>query len=256
MADAAELLAEHLVRPGHRRREPLIRYEARHEVHLHAELRHREVMEHVGRAQQRADRLIHGQVHRRRRDHDVVLAGGIRGVDAERVVDAHESHLGAAELAVLAGQPIAPVPLLADGLEVRRFLGHRDEVGPDEQTRRQHRGDADGREYGQDDLELLALGLVVGLSALALALAESPDAVRGEQVHGHEHDAADPERDVDREVDRAPVRSERREVPRAREVEDQRADHEQHQDDGQSHHNRIYPLRTSERFVAADPRER
>ena len=52
VADAAELLAEDSYVPGLRRREPQVRHEARHEVHLHAELRHGEVVQHVGRAQQ------------------------------------------------------------------------------------------------------------------------------------------------------------------------------------------------------------
>src|SRR5687767_6424422 len=126
------------------------------------------------------------------------------------------------------------MPLLADGLDRRSVFGDLDEVGPDEQARRQHGGDADSRERGQRDLELGALGLVVRF--VACAGAEAPDAIGGEEIDRNEDDAADPKGDVDGEVDRAPVRGEWREVPGAREMENQRANNEQDDDDCKSHH--------------------
>ena len=188
----------------------------------------------------------------RARDDDVVLAGGILGVDAERIVDAHVPHGAVPELVVGAGQPEAPMPLLADGLDGRGVLGHLDEIRPDEQARRQHRRDADRRERRQRDLELGALGLVMRL--VAGPGAEPPDAVGGEQVDGDEHDAADPERDVDRQVDRVPVGGERCEVPaerRAREMKNQRAYDEQDDDDGESHHTKTPPKTLGARSAVA-----
>src|SRR5262245_40486684 len=131
------------------------------------------------------------------------------------------------------------MPLLAYGLDIGCVVGHLHEVGPHEQTRRQHRCDADRRENGEDHFELRALGLV--MRRVTGAGPELPEAVRREEIDGYEDNAADPEGYVDGEVDRAPVRGERSEVPGAREVEDQRADYEQDDNDCKSHHTETTP---------------
>ncbi len=50
---------------------------------------------------------------------------GSVGIDAERIVDVHVAHVARAELVVGARQAEGPMPLLADGLDGRRVLGHR-----------------------------------------------------------------------------------------------------------------------------------
>ena len=60
--DAAEFLAQQVERPRARGREPDVRDEARHHVHLDADLRHREVVQHVLGAQQHLDRLAERQM--------------------------------------------------------------------------------------------------------------------------------------------------------------------------------------------------
>ena len=44
-----------------------------------------------------------------------------------------------------ARQPVAPLPLLGDDLDLGGILGHGDELAPDIEARRQHRRDADLR---------------------------------------------------------------------------------------------------------------
>ena len=53
-----------------------------------------------------------------RLDDDVVLAVRIVGDQAERIFGGDLSRVGGAELAVLAGQAEAPLPLLADDLDL------------------------------------------------------------------------------------------------------------------------------------------
>src|SRR6185436_8035519 len=89
---AAQLLAENLVSARYRRLEPLIGDETRNEVHFHAELRDREVVQDVGRAQPRPDVLADGEMQDRAGDDDVVLPLRILGIDAERIVDVHVPH--------------------------------------------------------------------------------------------------------------------------------------------------------------------
>src|SRR5690606_35610417 len=110
------------------------------------------------------------------------------------------------ELAVGAGEAVAPMPLLRERLDGHRAFGDADEVAPDEEAGRQHRGDADGRDGRQRDLELLAFRLVMG--AMRFTMPVLDEAVRGEEVDRDEDDAGDPERHADGEVDGVPVRRE------------------------------------------------
>ena len=235
MPQAAELLAEDLVRARLGRREPQVRDHARHQVHLHAELRHREVVQDVLRAQQHLDGLVERQVQLRAGDQDVVLAARIVRIHAERVVGADERRIDGAQHAVLARQAEAPGPLLAERFDHRRVLGHGDELGPDDQARRQHRDDADRGQPDQPPLELLVLGLVFRAALAALAVPVADDRVGHEQVHGDEHGAGDPEGEVDGVVHQSPVRRDRREPPRVQEMERDGSDHQQHERDRDRH---------------------
>ncbi len=85
MRDAAELFAESVESPDPRRREPDVRDEARRHVHLRPELRHREVVQDVDRAEVYLDRLADGQVHFLARDQHVILTVRIVRIDAERI---------------------------------------------------------------------------------------------------------------------------------------------------------------------------
>jgi len=113
------------------------------------------------------------------------------------------------------------VPLLAHGLEHARVFRHLDEIRPYEQAGSQHGGDAHRGHHGEPPLELLVLGFV--LRALALLMPVADHAIGHEQVDGDEDKPGDPECDVDRGVHRAPVGGDRREIPRAQEVKQDRA---------------------------------
>ena len=95
--DAAKLGAEHLECPGSRRREPEIGDQARHHVHLGAELRHIEIVQDVDGAKQHLHRLADRQMQVGRLDHDVVLAVRVIRVETERVVGADVARVGRAE---------------------------------------------------------------------------------------------------------------------------------------------------------------
>jgi hypothetical protein len=66
-------------------------------------------------------------------------------------------------------------------------------------------------------------------------MAKAVDAVGHEEDDGNEDRARNPERDDDRVVDVAPVRSDRRPPPGADEVEDHRADSDQNKYERYSH---------------------
>ena len=83
---------------------------------------------------------------------------------------------------------------------------------------------------------LLALGLVCRPAALPVPEAE--DAIGHEQDHGGEDDAGDPECEVDRVVDIAPVGRDRRPPPRAQKVEQNRADGDKYEYDCNGHDSR------------------
>ena len=196
------------------------------------------VVQDVLGAQQHLHRLVDREAQLRRRDQDVVAAFRILSVEAERIVGRDEGRVAVAELTVVAGEPEAPVPLLAERLDDRRVLGDLHELAPDEESRRQHRGDADGGDDREPPLELLVLGVVFRLVALAVAVL--PDDPGQEQVDGDEHHARDPEREDHGVVHGGPVRRDRREPPGAREVEYQGADDEEDQDNCNRH--RVAPL--------------
>jgi hypothetical protein len=65
-------------------------------------------------------------------DDHVVLAICVLRIEAERIVAADAAGIRGAQPAVLAGQAIAPAPLLADDLDLGRVLRHGDELVPDE----------------------------------------------------------------------------------------------------------------------------
>jgi len=109
-----------------------VRDEPRHQIHLDPELRHREVVQHVCRAQQRLDRSADGQMHLRACDQDIVLSVGIVWIHPKRVVIVDVLGSNGSQYTVLSGKAIAPVPLLADDLKHRRVFRNVDELGPDE----------------------------------------------------------------------------------------------------------------------------
>ena len=66
-------------------------------------------------------------------------------------------------------------------------------------------------------------------------MAEADDAVGHEQVDRDEDETRDGERDVDGEVDHAPVRRQRRERPGTENVKEDGTDDQQDQDDSEWH---------------------
>ena len=71
---------------------------------------------------------------------------------------------------------------------------------------------------------------IAGTFGNALAVPEFDDAVRHKQVYRDEHDCCDIQRDVDGEVDHAPVRGQRCKRPGTKNVKENRTDNEQDQD--------------------------
>ena len=229
MAPAAQLGAEDLVLAFLRRLEPEVGNHAGHAVHLGAELRHEEVVQHVVGAQQRLVGLIHRQMHGVGGDEHVVVAARIVRIHAEGVVGLDVAHVHGAELAVFAGEAERPLPLLRQHLELLRFLRHVHVVVPDDQPRRQHGHHAHRGDDGERPLQARVLRLV--LRPRILSMAVLPQAVDHEQAHRHEHHAAHPEGDEHRGVDAAPVRGDVHEPPRA----DEREEHRSHDQDQQKY---------------------
>src|SRR6185503_3514269 len=95
------------------------------------------------------------------------------------------------------------------------------------------RGDADRGDDRQPPLELLVLGVVDGL--LLVVVAVLPHHPGEEEVHGNEDDARDPERQHHRVFHGGPVRRDRREPPRTREMEYEGADDEEDEYYGNRH---------------------
>src|SRR5271156_5693474 len=83
VAQAAELRAYHLVLPNRIRSEVQRNHHAGHGVLLNAQLAHVKIVDHVLRANQQVDFVVHR--NRERGDYDVVLARGIVGVNAHRI---------------------------------------------------------------------------------------------------------------------------------------------------------------------------
>src|SRR4029077_4035736 len=122
MRNAAQLFAENVEGPGPGGGEPDVGDQARHHIHLGAELWHREVVQDVYRAEVRLDRLTLGEMQFRARDQDVVLSVRIVGIDTARVRVADEAGVDGAEHAVRSGEAVVKVPLPAHDLERRRVL--------------------------------------------------------------------------------------------------------------------------------------
>ena len=207
-----------------------------HQVHLHAELRHGEVVQHVLRAQQHLDRLVDRQVQLGARDQHVVAGPcGSLGVDAERVVRRRRARRRCAPSTPSSpGSRKLQCHCWPTASTIAASSGTVDELGPDEQPRRQHRGDADRGDDRQPPLELLVLGLVFrrcsrpcgggsGRPQYAmnrLTATNTTPVTQKVSVHGVVH--------------RRPVGGDRREPPGAQEVEHDGADDEQDQRRSQS----------------------
>ena len=108
VSDAAELGAENLEAAGARRRQPEIGDHARHHVHLGAELRHVEIVDHIDRAQEDLHRLSDFQMQFAAFDDDVIKCGRIVAVEAERILGGDVARFRGSELAVGAWQAEAP----------------------------------------------------------------------------------------------------------------------------------------------------
>src|SRR5207247_10366420 len=127
---AAQFVTEEVEFSGPGGREPDIRNQARHQIHLGPELRYGEVVQDVYGAQERLDGLSDGEMQLRARYQDVVLSVGIVGIHAKWVFIADVPGIDGAHDSVLPGEAKAPVPLLANGLEYRRVRRDLDEFRP------------------------------------------------------------------------------------------------------------------------------
>src|SRR5437763_6307643 len=221
MRQPTQLLAKHVELPGPGGSDPEISDHARDHIHLDAELRHGPLVIDVLGAQQHLDRLVDGQMQLGTRYQDVVCAPGIVWIDAERVVRSDEPGISAAQYSVTPGKTVTPCTLLTYHFYHLGPFGYGDELGPYKQTRCQHRSDADRRQYREPPLELFILGRVLRPSSLAVTVQE--DRTGHEQVDGHKDDPGDHEGDVHRVIHHLPIGCDRREPPRAQEVEQDRS---------------------------------
>ena len=157
-----------------------------------------------------------GKLHLR--DVRLGMAGGPPLVDALLQADLGEAlrifqveRRQGQQHAVLAGEAIVEVPLPANDFEYGGVLRDVDELRPCEQSRRQHRGDADGGQQDEPSLELLVLRFIV--RALRFSAPVAQHAIGHEQVDDDEDEPRHPERDRNGVVDRPPVGRDRCEVP-------------------------------------------
>ena len=211
MTYAAEFLAENFEATGLGRRQPQKSVRARHEIHLDAKLCNGEIVQHVFRTQQELDWLVDGNMDFTAIDQNVVLTIRVFGIHAERVVIRYALGVNLAELAVFARHPECPVPLLTYCLDNVCILRNVDEIGPDKQSGRQHRGHPDRCKAGQPTLEGLVFGLIS--RPRAFLVSEFNNAVRHEQIDRDKYEAGHVKSDVDSEVHHAPVGSQLGEGP-------------------------------------------
>ncbi len=179
------------------------------------------------------------------RHHQVVMRFRVVLVQPQRIVAVEIFRVRRAEHAVAAGQAEAPQPLLADDLELLGILRNGDEIVPDDEAGRQHRGDAHTGDHGKPAFQFLVLGLVFDRRVAP----ELPDAVGHEKDDGDEDDARDPEGNDDRVVDIAPIGGDRCPPPWTQDVEQDRSD-----PDGeyQKCHYHAKPIPERERKAAND----
>ncbi len=207
MADAAQLGAQDVEVSGDGWGQPEIGDDARHHVHPGSELRYIEIVQHVLGAQHHLDRAPDRQVQLVGLNEDVVAAIGIARVDPERVVRRDMGDFCGAEHAVGARIAKGPLPLLPGRLDDRGVVGNGYKFMPGKQAGREHAGDADRGPESQTLFEASILRLVV--RAIARPVPVSPDRHGHEQVERDECDCADPQGNVQRGVDRSPVRCDR-----------------------------------------------
>ena len=218
VADTAQLFAHDVVSAFLSRIEPQIGYQPWNQVHLHAKLGDSVVVQHVIRAQQRLDRLIHCQMHVRVVNDDIIHTVRVFRVDAKGIGFAHETGVSSAENAISPGVAELPLPLLAEHLIFQGVIRGRYKTRPDKQARGKHGDDSYGRENGQ-------LGFQAGIFRLVnrlvpVPLPELPDAVGQEHITRNEHKAGHPESDIDGEVDGPPICGDISEPPGTGKVKD------------------------------------
>ena len=203
MCDTTQLFTENFVFTQFGWFQPHVRHHAWHGVHLDPELSDGEVMQYVFRAQPELHRFAEGEMHDGVVDQNVILSVRVVRIDAEQVLGANQFGIDRPEFAIFAGKTKTPVPLLADNFYFSCAFGNRYEFGPDKQSRRQHRGDTDGRQNGEPDLQFFVFRFVLRCRVFPVAVAN--DRVGHEKINGNEYDAGHNKCDVDGAVDHSPI---------------------------------------------------
>src|SRR4029079_1670788 len=134
MSSATKLRAENIKRSGSDRLDPEIGHHAWDHIPLRPELGHIEIMQDVHGAEQDLNRLPDGQMQVAIFDDDVVLPMRIVAVQAHGVLGTDVADIGRAELAILARQAEAPLPLLAHDLDLGGVWRNGHELMPDDQA--------------------------------------------------------------------------------------------------------------------------
>ena len=122
-------------------------------------------------------------------EEDVVLAAGIRWIHTEGIGLADVPDVDIAQHTVVAREAETPVPLLTHDLDVHCVVWNCDELAPDHEAGREHRGYADRSNHGKPSLEIGVLRVVVCLPPRLMPEAEH--AVGQEKIDRNEHDARD-----------------------------------------------------------------
>src|SRR5947209_16920719 len=133
----------------------------------------------------------------------MVVCVAIVWIQAPRVVVTAVLSIGRAGPAVFPRKAEAPLPLLADDLDLGRTLRDRDELVPYEQAGSQHGPDAHRGHYGEPPLELFVLWIVYRPSSRLVTEAEY--AIGHKQDDRGENGPGNPECEVDRVIDVTPV---------------------------------------------------
>ena len=190
---AAQLGALAVVVAGLLGAEPGVAHEAGNRVLLDAERRHHPGVDHVGRGGDDAHLPVHRHDHRVVDLQQVVVAGGIAGVGhlaVCRVERRDERQPCAFAIDVV----VAPLPLVAGGLD--RDVGGGGVLHRDDDARRRpgHEDDDDERHHGPDHFDRRALVEVGRLRTLALSMLE--DRIEHHAEHADEDQQADDHHEV------------------------------------------------------------
>ena len=190
-------------------------------------------MQHVGGAQQESDRLADFQVQHRVVHHHIVLAEGVRWIDTQRIVCSGVAYVHSAQLAIIPGQSVGPVPLPGQDLNFHGVIGGCYHVRPDEKSRCQHGRHANGSKACKPILHFDAFRFVFGPAALLVP--EFDHAIGDKHIHQYETNPGHNKGQCHRIVHRGPIGRNRCEIPGTNKMKQNRPENQDEQNDRNYH---------------------